>query len=141
MTRTEALSVLGLSVEAGDVQVRTAYRDLVKVWHPDRFASEPRVQQRAMATLQQINEAYACLKRQARAHQPWPAPAPDPAPYVPRRGREPRATRGGRTHTRRRSSAARGGSGRARIKATRRRVPAWVYLIAMAWVAILFFWG
>lgn len=41
--------------------LRQAYRDLVKVWHPDRFAQEPRLQHRAQEKLKEINRAYEML--------------------------------------------------------------------------------
>jgi len=41
--------------------IRQAYRDLVKVWHPDRFAQDPRLQDRAQEKLKEINQAYEIL--------------------------------------------------------------------------------
>jgi hypothetical protein len=38
------------------------YKDLVKVWHPDRFCDDPRLQQKAEEKLKQINAAYEFLK-------------------------------------------------------------------------------
>ncbi len=59
-------AVLDLEPSASPAEVRQAYRDLVKVWHPDRFAHDPRLQRRAHVKLQAINDAYARLgKRQA----------------------------------------------------------------------------
>lgn len=53
-----------LEIEPGASQddIRQAYKDLVKVWHPDRFGSDPRLQQKAEAKLKQINAAYEFLK-------------------------------------------------------------------------------
>lgn len=42
-------------------EIRRAYRDLVRVWHPDRFPHEPRLQHRAQEKLKDLNEAYAVL--------------------------------------------------------------------------------
>jgi nucleotide-binding universal stress UspA family protein len=39
-----------------------AHRDLVQVWHPDRYASNARLQQKAEEKLKDINRAYALLK-------------------------------------------------------------------------------
>ena len=39
-------------------EVKRAYRELVRVWHPDRFAHDPALQQRAQEKLKQINLAY-----------------------------------------------------------------------------------
>lgn len=72
-------------------ELRQAYTDLVQVWHPDRFAHNPRLQGRAEQKLQQINEAYALLKafleQRARIQSSFNtqrSPAPDsPASYSP----------------------------------------------------------
>jgi len=50
--------ILGLSPEASKEARKQAYKDLVKVWHPDRFSHDPRLQQKAQEKLQEINEAY-----------------------------------------------------------------------------------
>ncbi|HEY3322726.1 MAG TPA: J domain-containing protein [Planctomycetota bacterium] len=42
-------------------QVRQAYKDLAKVWHPDRFAHDPKLVQRANLKMQEINAAYEQL--------------------------------------------------------------------------------
>lgn len=52
---------LGLKVGASPEEVKEAYRDLVKVWHPDRFTDNPRLQQRAQEKLKEINLAYDTL--------------------------------------------------------------------------------
>ncbi len=57
-----ALRVLGLEPGASHEHIRQAYRDLVQVWHPDRFAHDPRLQQKAHDQLKAINAAYAQLK-------------------------------------------------------------------------------
>ena len=54
--------VLDLTPAASAEEVKTAWRDLVKVWHPDRFASEPRLQLRCQEKLKKINQAYETLK-------------------------------------------------------------------------------
>ena len=43
-------------------EVRQAYKDLVKVWHPDRFAEDPRLRVRAEKRLKEINMAYETIK-------------------------------------------------------------------------------
>jgi hypothetical protein len=42
-------------------ELKQAYKDLAQVWHPDRFAHNPRLKQRAEAKLKQINQAYELL--------------------------------------------------------------------------------
>jgi hypothetical protein len=56
--------------------VKRAYRELVKVWHPDRFAQAPHLQQHALEKIQMINHAYARL----RVLRPDPATSPLPTP-------------------------------------------------------------
>ena len=48
----------GASAEA----VRAAYRDLVKVWHPDRFTHDAELQRKAQDRLREINLAYERLQ-------------------------------------------------------------------------------
>jgi hypothetical protein len=58
----EALDVLALRPGATPVEIKEAYRDMVKVWHPDRFGSDPRLRQKAEEKLKQINKAYQVLE-------------------------------------------------------------------------------
>jgi len=53
--------ILGVEVNASLPEIKRAYRDLVKVWHPDRFQHEPRLQIKAQEHLKEINEAYEGL--------------------------------------------------------------------------------
>jgi hypothetical protein len=53
--------VLGVVEGASAQELKVAYRDLAKVWHPDRFAHDPRLQQKAQEKLKEINEAYEQL--------------------------------------------------------------------------------
>jgi len=51
--------VLGIDDDATREEIRTAYRDLVKVWHPDRFGADERLRRKAGDHLQKINQAYS----------------------------------------------------------------------------------
>ena len=53
--------LLGVSPGASRQELKAAYRDLTKVWHPDRFAHDPRLQQKAEEKLKEINAAYEHL--------------------------------------------------------------------------------
>ena len=57
-----ALELLGLGPEATPEDVKQAYRDLVKVWHPDRFPNDSRLRSKAEEKLKDINEAYQTLQ-------------------------------------------------------------------------------
>ena len=56
-TRT-AFSLLGISPGASPDAIRDAYRDLAKVWHPDRFAGDARLQAKASERMRELNEAF-----------------------------------------------------------------------------------
>jgi len=62
MTEREAQRVLQLPDDYTRAALRQAYLDLVKVWHPDRFAGDPQLRGRAEQRLRTINEAYAVLQ-------------------------------------------------------------------------------
>ena len=49
-----------LDVEPGASleEVKRSYRELVKVWHPDRFTNDPSLQSKAQEKLKPINLAY-----------------------------------------------------------------------------------
>ncbi len=53
---------LELDHDASDAEVRQAYKDLVMVWHPDRFCHNPRLRQKAEEKLKLFNQAYEHLK-------------------------------------------------------------------------------
>jgi hypothetical protein len=50
--------IFELEPEAPLEEVKKAYRDLVKVWHPDRFQDSQRLQKKANEKLSAIDEAY-----------------------------------------------------------------------------------
>jgi DnaJ-class molecular chaperone len=54
-------AVLDLDPSASPAEIHQAYRDLVQVWHPDRFAHNPRLQRKADTKMRAINAAYARL--------------------------------------------------------------------------------
>jgi hypothetical protein len=83
---TQAYRVLGLHPGATLDEVKTAFRDLAQVWHPDRFPENDRLREKAMQNQMLINEAYAVLQK----YRPKPSPAavavaaPPPPPVTPR---------------------------------------------------------
>ncbi len=62
MTLQEALTVLEIKGEPTQQAVRDAYREMVKVWHPDRFAEDPKFRLRATRKTQEINTAYEVVQ-------------------------------------------------------------------------------
>lgn len=86
MTTGDALRVLGLPSRVHWEQVRRTYLDLVRVWHPDRFESDPALQARAAKRLAEINEAYDFLcdvhtsRRDPNNSHPRSTPQASPTP-------------------------------------------------------------
>jgi len=76
----EALEVLGLDDGATAATIKEAYRDLVKVWHPDRFGSDARLREKAEEKLKEINLAYQTLLRGEGVADPNPSAARDVVP-------------------------------------------------------------
>jgi DnaJ domain len=87
MPRDSDYDVLGLRPGASLDDVRQAHRDLVKVWHPDRFSTDPRLQARAQEKLQEINAAYdrlrVLLPSPGTRSQPSSSPPPRPPSSPP----------------------------------------------------------
>jgi len=58
MNLREAFEMLDLDRKASIEDAKQAYKDLVNIWHPDRFSNNPRLKQRAEEKLKKINAAY-----------------------------------------------------------------------------------
>lgn len=67
MNRTEALRMLGLDEGATDEDIKTAYREMAQILHPDRFASNKKLQDRATEQFKNLQQAYDCLTRHGGA--------------------------------------------------------------------------
>ncbi len=80
------LRVLGLEPGASREAIKSAYRDLTKVWHPDRFSHDAELQRKAGEQLQAINEAYEKL----RSYEPDQEPGDS---TIPLHGAGPRVIR------------------------------------------------
>jgi curved DNA-binding protein CbpA len=72
--------ILGLEPGASAEEVKQAWRDLAQVWHPDRFAGNERLRQKAQEKLTEVNEAYQVLRdesagqRKRAASEPYSSP-------------------------------------------------------------------
>jgi hypothetical protein len=75
--------LLGVAPGASVQELKTAHRDMAKVWHPDRFAHDPRLQQKAQDKLKQINEAYDCLISGKTGRKPRRDASPPGEPSTP----------------------------------------------------------
>lgn len=58
---SKAYVLLGVKPGVSNRELKAAHRDLAKVWHPDRFLHDPRLQEKAQEKLKEINEAYELL--------------------------------------------------------------------------------
>lgn len=74
--RADCYRVLGVRPGASPADLKAAYRDLAKVWHPDRFLHDLRLQQKAQEKLKEINEAYDQLSGKTK-RKSSPPPAKD----------------------------------------------------------------
>lgn len=61
--REQHLKVLGLGPNATWNEVTQTYKDLMRVWHPDRFQNDERLRKRAEEQSQQINQAMSELRK------------------------------------------------------------------------------
>ena len=71
----------GVSLE----EIRQAYRDQTKVWHPDRFPNDIRLKKKAEEKLKQINLAYQRLCGRGTHEPPILSRFTDPPPQPPPR--------------------------------------------------------
>ncbi len=60
---SRAHEILGVSPGASQDEVKESYRELIKVWHPDRFAHDAKLQEKAQLKLQEINHAFDELNK------------------------------------------------------------------------------
>ncbi|HSE17565.1 MAG TPA: J domain-containing protein [Pyrinomonadaceae bacterium] len=80
----KAYELLGVKPGVSSRELKAAHRDLAKVWHPDRFVHDPRLQEKAQEKLKEINEAYDLLSS-GKTPRPSPPP-PEPKRSAPRGG-------------------------------------------------------
>ena len=63
------LATLGLAPEASWEEVTQAYKDLMRVWHPDRFQGDERLRKKAEAQAQRINAAMSELRKLGKEYR------------------------------------------------------------------------
>ena len=57
-----SLKTLEIDRTASIDDVNQAYKDIVSVWHPDRFTHNPRLKRKAEEKIKEVNIAYETLK-------------------------------------------------------------------------------
>ena len=60
-------SVLGVGRDADEEEIKTAYRELARKYHPDNFAEESPLKELAEEKMQEINAAYDELMKRAKS--------------------------------------------------------------------------
>lgn len=69
MDTDRLLEVFGLTGNFTQSDLAQAYKDLVQVWHPDKYSYNPRLQRKAEEKLKEINNARILLQeRSSRSH-------------------------------------------------------------------------
>jgi hypothetical protein len=99
--------LLDLDQTASLDDIKQAYRDLVMVWHPDRFAHNVRLQHKAEDKLKQFNCAYESLKQWYQRPQSRPNnrnSKPPPSRTSQAHARQPRPETHSETHSKARST-------------------------------------
>ena len=94
----KAYELLGVKPGVSSGELKAAHRDLAKVWHPDRFTHDPRLQEKAQEKLKEINEAYDLLSSGKTPRPAPPPPRPAETVYTAAVERRP-APRGGSGRT------------------------------------------
>ena len=67
MNESMAREILGLAPSANFRAAKAAYRNLVRIHHPDRAGSDPAAQSRASETMSRINEAWEYLEQREKS--------------------------------------------------------------------------
>jgi curved DNA-binding protein CbpA len=63
MNITKCYKILELENGASAEDARKAYKDMVRVWHPDRFGDNPRLRAKANEKLKELNLAYGQIRK------------------------------------------------------------------------------
>jgi len=75
----QCFDVLELDSNASIDEAKQAYKDMVNIWHPDRFSNNPRLKQKAEDKLKEINEAYETVQSFLSSKKPL---APEKVPHA-----------------------------------------------------------
>jgi curved DNA-binding protein CbpA len=68
----QCFDILELNSNADIDEAKQAYKDMVNIWHPDRFSKNPRLKQKAEDKLKEINEAYEMIQTYLHSNKQQP---------------------------------------------------------------------
>ncbi|MCG8687115.1 MAG: DnaJ domain-containing protein [Desulfobacterales bacterium] len=85
MDKTRALQILGLGSSANRSEAKSAFRELAKKFHPDRFARDPKGAAAAEVKMKEINAAFHFISPILPSGPSNPV-RPDPQPKKKRSG-------------------------------------------------------
>jgi len=89
MNQDLALEILGLNPDFSPVELKHAYREQVRLWHPDRYSNGSSLKKVAETHIPDANLAYAFLKRSIPSgvsERPRCRPAPSKPGCAGKRG-------------------------------------------------------
>ncbi len=66
MDLPRAFQILEIQESASLPEIKKAYRDLTQVWHPDRYTNNPRLYEKSVEKMKEINAAYECIVEHKR---------------------------------------------------------------------------
>lgn len=69
--------ILGIKASASKEEIKQAYKDLLNVWNPDRFADDPSLQQKAREKIKEIDDAYEKLILHSAKNSSQASPSQD----------------------------------------------------------------
>lgn len=58
----QCYALLGIQHTATPEEIKKAYRNMVKIWHPDRYINNLVLKAKAEVEIKKINRAYATIK-------------------------------------------------------------------------------
>ena len=62
MNIRKSFEILEIGADATEDEARQAYKDIVAVWHPDRFSHNPRLKKKAEEKLKEANLAFETVQ-------------------------------------------------------------------------------
>lgn len=69
MDLKQACKILEVSESCSLAEIKQAYRDMVQIWHPDRYSQNERLQRKAQEKMKELNAAYDCLSSHITSHK------------------------------------------------------------------------